>query len=158
MTLCRAWGAAEWRARLAGLMHDCARELSLKQLMAVITRRRRLSPFERDNATVLHGEVGTVLARQRYGLRDRTVLQAIADHVLGRPAMSGLSRQLYVADFIAADRVFPAARALRRQAFCLEPEELLRRVVETKLTYLRSRSLALHPDSEALARELGLEV
>jgi predicted HD superfamily hydrolase involved in NAD metabolism len=156
LLLSRRWGTQGWRGRLAGILHDCAREMSGKRLVGLVGRTRRLSRFERRHSIVLHGEAAALIAAAEYGVRDRQVLQAVADHVVGRPGMPLLSRQLYVADMVAADRQFPAAEHLRKLAARLSPENMFRKAAELKMSYLREQGLCSHPSSERLAVELGL--
>jgi len=156
LLLSRRWGTVGWRSRLAGILHDCARELDGKHLVDLVGGVRRLSSFERKNAMVLHGEAGALIAAEEYGVRDSQVLGAVADHVVGRPGMPLLSRQLYVADMIADDRQFAAANRLRQLAACSSPEDTFRKAAELKISYLRKQELCSHPSAELLAVELGL--
>lgn len=156
LSLARNWQVAGWRARLAGLVHDCARELSKAELVEMVSGERQLIPVERAHPLMLHGEAGALQARRRYGIRDRAVLRAVGDHVAAGPSMPVLSRLLYVADMAAEGRAYALARALRLKVADCDPEEAFRLAVGIKLRYLRKASLPRHPLSEALARDLGL--
>ena len=147
------WGVAPWRGRLAGLLHDCAREMPEDRLAKMAARGRRLSRLESSYPVMLHGEVGALLAGERFGVRDRAVLRAVADHVVGRPRMCRLSQVVYVADIIVEGRG-AAAAALRRSMLRLQPGEIFARAVRLKLAYLAKRRLPVHPASVAMAEKL----
>ncbi len=87
---------------------------------------------------LLHGKVGAALLEERFGVEDPEVAQAVADHVTGRPGMGMLSRILYVADQVAADREFPGVEHCAR----LRPGgsgAAVLLVVKQKLNYVMRR-------------------
>ena len=106
------------RARLAGLLHDCAKSLPYGEL-------RRLTEqyvpdtdeAELDAEPVLHAPAGMVLARRDYGVRDAAILQAIRRHTLGGPDMTAMDALIYVSDFIEPGRrPFPGLETARAAA------------------------------------------
>jgi len=94
-----------FKAREAGLMHDLAKNFQPQQLLQMA----RADGLEVDdvleaNPRLLHADVGAIVARDVFGVKDEEVLQAIADHTLGRPGMSLLSCIVFLADSLEPGR------------------------------------------------------
>jgi len=53
---------------------------------------------------LLHADVSAIIARDTFGVEDEEVLQAIANHTLGRPGMSLLSCIVFLADSLEPGR------------------------------------------------------
>lgn len=106
-------GLAPGKARIAGLLHDCAKDLSDAQLLARAGE-AGADEAERESPQVLHAPVGALIARMRYGVRDPEVLSAIRRHTVGGPGMGILERIVYVADYIEPNRAdFPGLERVR---------------------------------------------
>lgn len=89
------------RARIAGILHDCAKYLTDTELYDLSdTYGIELSAFEKNNPALVHSKLGAVFARQRFGIEDEEICSAIACHTTGRPHMTTLEKILYLADYI----------------------------------------------------------
>ena len=99
------YGVDPMRARLAGMLHDCAKWMAYGDMVALV---RRYVPDadeeEIETESVLHAPAGAVVAWREYGVRDREILSAIRKHTLGGPEMTALEALIYVADFIEPNR------------------------------------------------------
>lgn len=111
------YGADPLRARLAGLVHDCARDLGDHELLDA-ARRYGIDPdrWRTEDYSLLHGPVGAFLARDLFGVRDTEILHAIAVHTTGCVGMRTLDLILFVADYIEPNRRFPGVDDIRRAA------------------------------------------
>jgi predicted HD superfamily hydrolase involved in NAD metabolism len=142
------------RAELAGLLHDCAKELSGPALAGWV-RRRRLAVPDREfilrerHLGLFHAYVSADRARREFGIADRAVLRAIAGHTLGHSAMTALDKVLYVADFSSPDRRYPAAARVRRIAR-RSLDGAFRESLRMKLTYVLRSGRGLHPQTVRL--------
>ena len=93
------------KALTAGLLHDCAKNLSVEKQFRICGRHSiAVSAAEQKNPALLHAKVGSFLAWHRYGIEDREILDAISWHTTGRPEMRLLDKILYVADYIEPAR------------------------------------------------------
>jgi len=138
------------RARLAGLLHDAAKELPERQLRSLAESRW---PLEDEFPDFLHPRAAAALARS-WGVTEPTVLKAIEAHMTGLPGMDLVAKAVYVADKTEEGRGrFEAQRRLAGQDLSAG----FRAVVQAGLDALRTKGYTLHPDTAALARELGLE-
>lgn len=93
------------KAELAGLLHDCAKCYDDDD---IITRCEKhqifVSEDEKKAPAVLHAKYGAWVAKERYGIDDQEILDAIACHTTGKPDMNTLDKILYIADYIEARR------------------------------------------------------
>lgn len=124
-------------AELAGLLHDCAKELPEKKLIQICRDHgERISKMEYQNPFLLHGKAGACLARDKFGIDDANILNAIRYHTTGRPGMTLVEKIVFVADYIEPNRKkADNLTELRRMAFENLDETVLR-ILEQTLDYL----------------------
>ncbi|MDR2168273.1 MAG: nicotinate-nucleotide adenylyltransferase [Clostridiales bacterium] len=106
------------KVRIAGLLHDCAKnlcdELSFEEMAKICD----LDEFFRGAPALAHCYVGAELAKEDYGIDDPEILSAISAHTFGDVNMSQLDKIVYLADFIEPTRPpDPAREAARALAY-----------------------------------------
>lgn len=140
------------RARLAGMLHDLARLYAPERLLAgCAARGLPVDDFERRHPVVLHARLGAELARERFGVTDPAVLQAIRRHTVAAPDMSRLDAIVYLADGLEPGREFDKREALERLAF-VDLDRAMDAVLRSSLAYLRGRHLEAAPQTLAALR------
>jgi predicted HD superfamily hydrolase involved in NAD metabolism len=93
------------KAAQAGLMHDLAKYFKPQKLLQMAQAEGlSLDSVDHANPHLLHADVGAIVARDRFGIQDEEVLQAIANHTLGKPGMSPLSCIVFLADSLEPGR------------------------------------------------------
>jgi predicted HD superfamily hydrolase involved in NAD metabolism len=104
------------KAATAGLMHDLAKYFKPQRLLEMARAEGlEIDPVMEANPHLLHAQVSAIVARDTFGVEDEEVLQAIANHTLGRPGMSLLSCIVFVADTLEPGRGdTPELEALRK--------------------------------------------
>ncbi len=127
------------RAQIAGLLHDCARNIDNQKKISICQKHNiEINEVERNYPFLLHAKAGSYLAMQKYGIRDEDIIQAILNHTTGRPGMSLLEKIIYVADYIEPGRKkAPNLAAIRQEAFC-DLDKALFMILEDTLAYLDS--------------------
>jgi len=107
------------KAAQAGLMHDLAKYFKpLKLLEIARAEGLEIDPVSEVNPHLLHAEVSAIVAKDTFGVKDEEVLQAIANHTLGRPGMSSLSCIVFLADSLEPGRGnTPELEALRQISY-----------------------------------------
>jgi predicted HD superfamily hydrolase involved in NAD metabolism len=157
--LARHYGLDEERARLAGLLHDVARDLSFEALLAA-TRRFELplGPEEIANPLILHAPVGAALLESGWGIKDQTVLQAVALHTIAAPGMDDFCQLVYLADIIEPGRrEWPGLQALRRLSYEHLGRAMLLSLRESFI-YLQNNNDFIHPRAVAANDFLTLQL
>ena len=145
------YGADPDRAELAGLLHDVAREWKVDQLLEganalglPLTYMEEMAPMP-----CLHGPVGADAAQRAFGLDDAELLEAIANHTMGRERMSVLERVVFLADTIEPNRpelpYIVELRELAQQSLDLA----CRRAYDHTFEYLLRTGQPIHPVATA---------
>ena len=89
------------RAFLAALLHDIAKQMPDDEILKITAEHSLTTDAELlANPKLLHGDVGVVIAREKFGVNDAGILDAIRSHTIGRPAMSILEKNIFVADIL----------------------------------------------------------
>lgn len=134
-------GVDPLKAELAGLLHDCAKCMPLKDMRAIALAHRLAVDAElMESTSLLHAPVGACLARTAYGVQDPEIIQAIQYHNTGTPGMSHLDMVVYLADKIEPTRAeYPTLATVRRlaetsleQAMIASMEGTVRHVAQKK--------------------------
>lgn len=103
--LAAAWNYPVYPARVAGILHDCAKSLSDTKYFKVCEKNDIfVSSAERMAPYLLHAKIGALYARKKYGVIDEEILEAIRVHTTGKPNMGLLDKILFIADYIEPGR------------------------------------------------------
>lgn len=93
------------KARLAGMLHDCAKSVPKEKRIPMCEEYGiEVSECEKENTGLLHSKLGVMIADRIYGISDEEILGSIRWHTTGRPEMSILEQIIYIADFIEPNR------------------------------------------------------
>ncbi len=146
--LAQIHGLPVQKAALAGLLHDCAKGMSLKE-MNRLAREEHLVQDEAVLASgaLLHAPVGAYLAQKEFGIRDEDVLNAIRSHTVGRVGMSPLEMCIFVADATEETReAYEGLAELRRLSDLSLPAAVYRSFQLTK-EYVEGSNRTFDPSS-----------
>ena len=129
------------KAMLAGLLHDCAKCMpNAKKLKMAEKHHLEISELERKNPFMLHAKLGAFLAKKKYDIEEKEILDAIRWHTTGRPQMRLLDKIVYIADYIEPKRdKAPNLAVIRQMAFTNLDDALLKILTDT-LGYLGDSS------------------
>ena len=144
-------GVDPLRARLAGLLHDCAKSMPVEEMRELVVRNLPdIDEEELDTQAILHAPAGMVMARDVFGVRDKSILSAIRKHTVGDGEMSPMDALIYVSDFIEPGReMFPGLEKARK----LAEKDIYRAMVccaELTAKHRKSRNQSMHPKTQAL--------
>ena len=91
------------KARLTGLLHDAAKCFSNGKLLEIIHEHiPEVQECELLNYKTLHAPVSAYLAKEKFGISDSEILDAIRWHTLGRCGMTKFEKIIFLADKIEA--------------------------------------------------------
>ncbi len=141
------------KARVAGLLHDCAK-LSGETLL-MLAARYGVEPdaLEREHPGLLHDRIGARYAREEYGVLDEEVLAAISCHTRCEAGMSAFSRMIYLADKIEPTRDYPGVGEIREVARAdMNRAALL--CMQRVLGHLERQKMRVQPNIYAAINEL----
>ena len=146
------------QCRVAGLLHDCARQYSDKQLQAEADR-RGISYGEVDKAMplLLHAYIGASLVMEDYGVTDQAICQAIFRHTVGGAGMTELDKVIYFADMIEPNRDYPQVEELRRLSRLASLDEMFFAGLVQSLNFVLKKGSLVHPDTVTAYNEILLK-
>ena len=131
-------------AKLAALVHDVAKEQSLKQTAALL-RLVGEENYLKYSDKVWHAPMGAVVAEKVLIIENKDILNAIKYHTTGRPEMSKLEKIIFVADYTEPNRTFENCIAAR--AFWNDLDRAVYEILKQKLDKVTGLGLGLHPDT-----------
>lgn len=134
------------QAEVAGMLHDCAKGYDNDTIIRHCEKKGiEITEDERKAPAVLHAKYGAWLAEHTYDIHDQEIIDAIACHTTGKPAMGLLDKILYVADYIEARRdKAEDLPVIRRLAF-EDLDEALYQILEGNLNYLGKKGAFIDP-------------
>ena len=95
------------KAELAALIHDVAKYIPVDEQVKILEEHGyELDEITLKSPQVLHGFVGAIVAKEKFGIEDEMVLDAVKYHTLAKKDMSTLEKIIYIADMIEPTRDF----------------------------------------------------
>lgn len=99
--LAKKFGVDETKARIAGLLHDCAKYLGKDHIkQTVIEKNIPVFDHEMQAPRTLHAPLGAFIAKDYFNIEDEDILNAIRYHTVGRCNMSLLEKIIFISDKI----------------------------------------------------------
>ena len=155
--LAQRFGVNEEQARIAGLLHDCAREYRNEDLITEAEKRLIVvGDIERQMPLLLHAYVGSRLVTEKYGVSDHAVDQAIWRHTVGGAKMTKLDKIIWFADMIEPNRDYPGVEELRSLAKTAALEDMVLAGLTQSITFVLQKGGLIHPDTVIARNEILL--
>lgn len=134
------------KAAIAGLVHDCAKYFTNKQIEDYIKKFNiELDPLEVNNTSLSHSVIGSYVARDIFNIEDEEIINAIKYHTTGRENMCLLEKIIYMADLIEEGRNFPKVEEMRNLAFNGKLEEALILSFNNTIKFVIDNNQLIHP-------------
>jgi len=138
------------QAAIAGLLHDCAKELPIEDQRAfaseVITGRL-------PSKDMIHAPAGVKCALRSYDITDSMILDAINYHTTGRASMTGIEKIVYLADKLEPARDYDDLTEIRRLAE-LDLDSAMIECLSAVKDSLTRKGMSFHGQSSDALEEL----
>lgn len=145
--LARIYGANEEKAELAGLVHDCVKEMPHDEMvqkcheLGIV-----LDPVMEAEKKLIHAVLGAEWAKRELGVDGEDIYDAVRYHTTAKADMPLLTKIVYVADYIEPNRTFEDVEQLRRLAYSdIDCVALL--ALDYTINKLVASHRMLHPDT-----------
>ncbi|MCR4821706.1 MAG: bis(5'-nucleosyl)-tetraphosphatase (symmetrical) YqeK [Treponema sp.] len=156
--LCKNYGLSEEKGYLAGIAHDMCKDFSDEELINLAKKDgKEISPLELKLPALLHGRAAGVLIQEKFGVKDREIIDAIANHTFGSVDSCDLALLLFVADKIEPGRP-QSTDQYRKKLLSLSCHGIVLAVLNENIEYLNSKGKSVAPASLELAEKLRAEV
>ncbi len=141
------WEVDSSKAYIAGLVHDCAKEVPFDETVKMLGKSGVvLNLIEKSTPGILHAPLGAILAKETFGIDDEEILHAVKFHTTGRENMSDLEKIIYIADFIEPNRSYSEAREVRELAK-VDIDKAALRETDMVIKFNIAKGKMLHPDT-----------
>ena len=128
------------------LVHDCAKYMPLEDMIDICERNFvELNELEKKKNSLLHSKAGACLAYEKYGIKDKEILDAIKYHTTGRPDMSLIEKIIFVSDFIEPGRDFSEKLPMYRMIAMADINLVCMNILKDTLDYLEARNEEIEP-------------
>jgi len=139
-------------AVIAGLLHDCAKELPISGQASMASK---VVDGELPDNALLHAPAGVIYAREHYGITDDSILSAIRYHTTGREEMTPLEKILYLADKLEPARDYSDLAELRALAL-KDLDAAAAACLQAVKESVERKQAAFHPDSSRAPASLAV--
>ena len=134
------------KAQVAGILHDCAKCIPDNKKLKICEKHHiAVTEAEIESPFLLHAKVGAYIAKEKYHIEDTEILDAIACHTTGKPAMTLLEKIIYISDYIEPMRNKASnLDDVRKMAF-VDLDETLFKILSDTLVFLQNSSKKMDP-------------
>ncbi|WZL71565.1 bis(5'-nucleosyl)-tetraphosphatase (symmetrical) YqeK [Clostridiaceae bacterium 35-E11] len=133
------------KASIAGLTHDCAKDLHDEELLKYARQFDiLLDGVCKHQQQLLHGVIGAEIARSEFQIKDDSIINAIRYHTTGKENMNLLEKIIYIADYIEPNRDFPGVENLRKLALA-DIDKAILQAFDHTINYVIAKGELLHP-------------
>ncbi len=134
------------KAKLAGLIHDCAKYFNDDQVEDSIKKFNiELDSLEENNISLSHSVIGSYVIQETFNIKDEDIINAVRYHTTGRENMSILEKIIYMADLIEEGRKFPLVDKLRELAYNGSLDEALLLSFNNTIKFVMDNNQLIHP-------------
>ncbi len=135
------------KAKLAALVHDCAKNMSDEEILSMVKSHKiEIDSTCKESPQLIHGAVAAIIAKEKMGIDDEEVLNAVTYHTTGRTNMSMLEKIIYISDYIEPLRNFPGVEVLRKVA-CEDLDRALLMSFDNTIKFVIERGQLIHMDT-----------
>lgn len=159
--LCARYGLDRRVGWLCGIAHDICKEFPDEKMIELAEQDGKpITPLEREKVSLLHGRAAAVFIRQKFGICDESVLEAVAKHTFAAASLGDYGKLLFVADKIEPGR--PQSTEEYRNALLKKTlDGITLSVLDENISYLEKRGKTVAEDSyilrEQLREKIGIE-
>lgn len=104
------------KASISSLLHDYAKEMSEAELLQYSDWPGFDSEWIKYGSAIWHGPLAAYIGRDKFGINDLEILNAVWGHTIGRQDMTLNEKILFIADYIEDSRTFKGIEEVRKLA------------------------------------------
>ena len=134
---------------VAALLHDCAKNMTLEENVKYIKKNKlkikNLDFIIKHLPQVLHSYIGADIAKKRFYIRDKEIINSIKNHTVARVGMSKYEKVIFIADALSLDRKYKKKFVSKKIMFN-DLDKTFKLVLQNKIKYVVSDFKVLHPD------------
>lgn len=143
--LAKKYGADVKKAEIAGLLHDCAKNIPKSEMVAMCENLGvQLDEETKNQLSLVHADLGAKLCQTEFGIDDPEIISAIKYHTLGRPNMTVLEKVVFLADAIEPTRIMHEGLTKLREIAEYDLDKAVLFSAELTINFVKSKGCDLH--------------
>lgn len=146
------------KAKIAGLLHDCAKNISQSKKENLLEKYEIvLDEIQKQSHALVHSILGMYVAIEDYNVDDEEILNAIYWHTTGRAGMTLLEKIVFIADYIEPARTFDITEEVRKNAY-EDIEQAIVLSADSTIRFLQDQKKLVHPFTLATRNDAILTI
>jgi predicted HD superfamily hydrolase involved in NAD metabolism len=138
------------QAAIAALLHDCAKLMNSRELFQECERFGiELDDVDKATPNTLHPFVGAEIVKEKFGIEDPEILNAIRYHTTGREHMDTVEKLVFIADKIEGNTRNPLYIQKMTASLdfrdCQTLDVTMLYILDSTISYLMEKHLIIHP-------------
>lgn len=148
--LCRQFGIDEKLGYLEGIGHDMCKDMTEDELIETSKRDGNpIIPYEMQHVKLLHGRAAAVLLKEKFGIKNKDILQAVEVHTSGEIGMCDLSKILFISDKIEPGRP-QSTEEYRENLLSMDLDKMFYAVFLENYEYIKNKGYDIFPRTEKI--------
>lgn len=116
--LAKHYGLDIEKAQLAGLMHDCVKNLPVEEMFKLCDELGcELDEVAKNEPKLIHAPLGAYYSKKVFGIDDDEIFNAIYYHTTAKSNMTLFEKVIFIADVVEPNRKYDIIDEMRRLAF-----------------------------------------
>lgn len=152
--LAQLYGGDVNKAAAAAILHDICKNMPQDTLLQILKNSDTIVDIDFEKQPqLMHGFAGAIYIKDKLGITDQDILNAVGYHTTARGNMSLLEQIIYLADLTSQERDYPEVDELRELAEKSISRAMLSSLTQMVTEYLPSTGVVVGKDTaEALAQ------
>lgn len=132
---------------LASLLHDAAKCFDMaKSLKVIRMHKKEFDEFDMAIPKIWHTKISAIIAREKFRIKDKTILKAIKMHATGGTNMSLIDKIIYIADILDISKNIKGIEKVKK-ALKDSIDSAMLEAIRLKVSYLIKKGFRIHTDS-----------
>lgn len=147
VVLCRRYGLDENKGYLMGIGHDMCKDMPRDKMIETAARDKKpVTAYEMSKPSLLHGRAAAVMMKEKFGITDADILDAVANHVSGRLGICDLGKVLFLADKTEPGRP-QSTEEYRAGLMKLSLDGMFLSVIKENYEFIKNKGYEIYPDT-----------
>ena len=151
--ICRRYGLDDDKGYLAGIGHDICKDFSDEDMITLAAKDGdEIIDYDRRHPALLHGRAAAVTLKEKFGIKDKDILEAVANHTSGVSGPRDLTKRLFLADKIEPGRP-QSTQEYRDNLMSMTLDQMFYSVLYENYEYITNKGYELYPTTEKMLKE-----
>lgn len=134
---------------LSAAFHDVAKFLDKKSMLEILDKYfHNIHQSLLEYPSVWHSFVGKIVAREKYGITDDRILNAICYHTTGRPNMTNLEKIIFISDYVEEKTRVGECFEIARKVANKSLNDAIVVIIEQTIAYLKKNNKPVYQLTE----------